>query len=295
MIKRVSKDWIPFWGDKWLFGSMRLEFDAAERGIWWDLMALAMKDDGYIRANENIPYLTQQLAGMLLVPEELLTKTIDKFVETGKYIRLENGTFKVTNWEKYCFTDRHMRRFEEDEMSAKPDSMTGFEDRQGGVADTRKEKNRIEKNRKEKKICFNFQTERFENITEEIKKKWGEAYPAVNIENFIKRMEVWQAANPIKRKSNYERAFANWLRSEQDKGGTRQDFKPSQIGKSTKPRTQEQKKFAESHARKREELLEKYQVDIDIARENRDKKAYETIQEKIKLELAEWSAQREES
>ena len=35
MKKRVSETkWIPFWGDKWLFGSMRIEFGVAERGVW---------------------------------------------------------------------------------------------------------------------------------------------------------------------------------------------------------------------------------------------------------------------
>lgn len=114
MIKRTSRNWIPFWGDKWLFGSMRQEFDVAERGIWWDLMPIAMKDEGFIRANEDTPYLTQQLAGMLIIPEDLLERTIEKFIEKGKYTRLENGTLYITNWNKYCFTDRHMRRFEEE-------------------------------------------------------------------------------------------------------------------------------------------------------------------------------------
>jgi hypothetical protein len=227
MIKRTVKGWIPFWGDKWLFGSMRIEFDAAERGIWWDLMALAMKDDGYIRANEDTPYLSQQLAGMLIIPEELLTKTIEKFVSTGKYTCLKNGTLKITNWEKYCFTDRHMRRLQSDEMSAETDMVSQSEDSQGEVADTRKERKGIERNRKERKICFNFDTKKFENITEEIKKRWAEAYPAVDIEPFIKHMENWQSSNPSKRKSNYEKAFCNWLKKEQDRGGTKTEKKTS--------------------------------------------------------------------
>jgi len=154
MIKRSSRNWIPFWGDKWLFGSMRIEFDVAERGIWWDLMAIAMKDEGFIRANEDTPYPIQQLAGMLIVSEELLKKTIEKFIKRGKITRLKNGTLKITNWKKYCFTDRHMRRLgmeaEDDEMSEETDTMTESEDSEGEVADTRIDKNRTEMNRKEK-------------------------------------------------------------------------------------------------------------------------------------------------
>jgi len=150
MIKRTSRDWIPFWGDKWLFGSMRQEFDVAERGIWWDLMSIAMKDEGFIRANEDTPYPIQQLSGMLIVPEDLLKKTIEKFIKKAKYTKLKNGTLYITNWNKYCFTDRHMRRFETDDsdkLSAEKDTMSETEDTEGTVADTRVDKIRVDKRR----------------------------------------------------------------------------------------------------------------------------------------------------
>lgn len=69
-----SKDsalmWIPLWVDKWLWGSTRIELEPDERSVWVDLMALAAKDDGYIRANVGVPYAHQQLAGMLCVSVE---------------------------------------------------------------------------------------------------------------------------------------------------------------------------------------------------------------------------------
>jgi len=67
MKERYSKQWFPFWVDKWIFGSMRIECSLEERAIWVDLMCLAQKDDGYIRANEDTPYLDQQLSGMLVI------------------------------------------------------------------------------------------------------------------------------------------------------------------------------------------------------------------------------------
>ena len=70
------------------------------------------------------------------------------------------------------------------------------------------------------KITYDFASRKFLNITPEIKKKWQEAYPAVDIDAFIRHMEVWQFSNPSKRKSDYERAFCNWLKREQDRGGT---------------------------------------------------------------------------
>jgi len=299
MIKRTVKGWIPFWGDKWLFGSMRIEFDVTERGIWWDLMALAMKDDGYIRANEDTPYLSQQLAGMLIIPEDLLIKTIDKFVAANKYVRLKNGTLKIANWDKYCFTDRHMRRVQEQEMSAETDTMSKDADRQGEVADTRKERNGKEKNGKEniikEKVTFNFETEKFENIKEKDIGRWKETYPACDIKQELLYMVDWLISNPSKKKSNYVRFISNWLRKQQDRGGTKKEFKPSQIGRSTKKTTLEQDEYYKARQKKEAEIRAKYKRDISDIRKVKDKKAWDILQEKIADELREWSMNYRES
>jgi len=71
--------------------------------------------------------------------------------------------------------------------------------------------------RTKSRISFDFNRGKFTGITAEIKKRWAETYPAVDIEKFIKHMENWQIANPKRRKVNYERAFCNWLKEEQDK------------------------------------------------------------------------------
>jgi len=110
MKKRSSdKFWIPFWVDKWLWGSMRIECTLDERAIWMDLLALAAKDDGYIRANEDIPYPIDQLAGMLRIPEDKLRKAINKFVRIKKLTRHKNKTLYVTEWDKYQFSESYLR------------------------------------------------------------------------------------------------------------------------------------------------------------------------------------------
>lgn len=106
--------WIPFWIDKWIFGSLRIEHTLEERAVWIDLLALAAKDNGYIRANEETPYPIQQLAGMLIIPEEKLCSAIEKFIETNKLEKEKNGTLHVTTWEKYQFTDRYKRMLKQD-------------------------------------------------------------------------------------------------------------------------------------------------------------------------------------
>ncbi|MEE9510407.1 MAG: phage replisome organizer N-terminal domain-containing protein [Candidatus Bathyarchaeia archaeon] len=115
MKKRAADQfWFPFWVDKWIFGSMRIECTLEERAIWVDLLALASKDEGYIRANEETPYPLQQLAGMLIVPEETLKKAINKFVKLGKIKREKNKTLYVAKWDKYQFSDRWKREVEKD-------------------------------------------------------------------------------------------------------------------------------------------------------------------------------------
>lgn len=140
--RQADRFWIPFWVDKWIFGSMRIECTPEERGIWWDLYALAAKDDGFIRANEDIPYPIEQLSGMLIIPQETLEAAIEKFIKLKKITRLKNGCLCITKWEDYMFSDRHKRRIEA-EMSAKPDTTSGKKDTIT--------KNKITKNKKEKK------------------------------------------------------------------------------------------------------------------------------------------------
>jgi len=110
MIKRRAEmAWFPFWPEKWLSGSMRIEFGPAERSIWVDLLCLASKDNGYIRANEDIPYPLEQLAGMLLVPLDLLGEFIKKTIDKKKLTELNNGTLYITKWDKYQLSESFKR------------------------------------------------------------------------------------------------------------------------------------------------------------------------------------------
>ena len=101
--------WIPLWIDKWIFGSTRIECTLEERAIWIDFIALAGKDDGYIRANENTPYLLEQIAGLLIIPIENLKTAIQKFKDMGKINEDENGIIKILNWEKFQIPDTYKR------------------------------------------------------------------------------------------------------------------------------------------------------------------------------------------
>jgi phage replication O-like protein O len=66
-------------------------------------------------------------------------------------------------------------------------------------------------NIKERKITFNNQIFKFENIPKEKIEKWKEAYLYCNVDIEIKKMEAWLAANPERLKKNYEKFIVNWL------------------------------------------------------------------------------------
>ncbi len=218
MKKRVpDKFWFPWWPDKWIFGSVRIEFTPAERGIWVDMLSLASKDDGHIRANEETPYPLTQLAGMLIIPEKELDAAIKKFIKHKKLTKLKSGTLYVTKWEKYQFSDRHKRRVE-DEMSDNSDTTPKKET--PILNNITLKHNKLNKS----KIEFSFKERKFSNITPEDKSGWKDAYPACDIEHELKGMREWLLSNPSKRKSNYRKFITNWLSRQQDKGGTKLSY-----------------------------------------------------------------------
>lgn len=57
--------------------------------------------------------------------------------------------------------------------------------------------------------------------------KWSEAYPAVDVDQELKKMTAWLTSNPTKKKTRkgIDRFINNWLAREQDKGGTQKQVK----------------------------------------------------------------------
>lgn len=70
------------------------------------------------------------------------------------------------------------------------------------------------------KIIYDFEKMAFEHIPENLKEKWSQAYPAVDINAEIKIAEAWIFTNPKRIKSNYNRFLNTWLSKKQDKGGS---------------------------------------------------------------------------
>ena len=111
MRKRTGKDWIPLWIDKWIFGSTRIELEPAERSVFLDFLALAGKDDGWIRANSELAYSLPQLAGFLNIKIELLQATIEKCLKTNKIQETKQGIYRIVSWDDYRLSSKQQHRY----------------------------------------------------------------------------------------------------------------------------------------------------------------------------------------
>jgi len=156
--------WIPLNVDSVLYGSMAIDLTLEEQGIWWRVLALSAKDNGYIRANETTAYKIEQIAGLLMVDKDKLLSAIEKFkindAEGNPKITEENGIYKITKWEQYRLSSRYRRRL----MSAKTDTSSA-------KTDTSSEKSglNIEKSKEEKSIVKKSKEEERKETEEEIR------------------------------------------------------------------------------------------------------------------------------
>lgn len=68
-------------------------------------------------------------------------------------------------------------------------------------------------------IVFDYDAGRFREVPLDLVEQWQQAYPAVDVLSELRRMEAWASANPVNRKSNWQRFIVNWLTRAQDRAG----------------------------------------------------------------------------
>jgi len=223
---------------------MRLEFEPVERAIWVDLLALAAKDDGWIRANEDTPYLMAQLAGLLVYPTDVFSQAVDKFVERGKLSRCDNGILRIKNWEKYCGTIEYRRKLKQRHLSRSPGQAKEFppiDSNQnqsteaalvtlsGTQCHASRDPDQIRSDKRRRgtttantiRLILDEEPKRWEGITDEDKALWKKTYPGCDIDYVLQEMiSYWDAQPASKRKVNWKRTIVNRLKWLQDHGGT---------------------------------------------------------------------------
>lgn len=92
---------IKFYTEQYLWGSTRSELTPDERSVWIDFLSLASTNYGEVEC-----FSRDQLAQQLLIPRELLDRSIDKFIKYGKVKRKYNKRekkeiFCIVKWDLY--------------------------------------------------------------------------------------------------------------------------------------------------------------------------------------------------
>jgi hypothetical protein len=99
----MSRIYRKSWCHDNLFGSLRHDLDAAQRGIWNDLLDLAKLSrvrPGLIAPNDKQAYSQEWLAAFLNVPLDLFNEACRLLVATERITM--NGTgIEIVNWKKY--------------------------------------------------------------------------------------------------------------------------------------------------------------------------------------------------
>lgn len=194
--------WIKWYPIDWIHSTCRQDLEPAERAAWHDFVCLASLREplGKFRFTN-----LAGLSSILRIPESVLKSAIEKCLNS-KRIRIKESSVETT------ITIVKYRKY------------------QPGVGVNKKPEN-IEKRLRNlgvsslvyiSSISFDFSSLNWKGIEDQDVKGWEEAYPAVDVKQELLKMREWIKANPQKgRKSNYRRFIANWLRKEQDRGGTR--------------------------------------------------------------------------
>lgn len=97
-----SMRYVKMYVGECLEGTIRFDFEPAERGVWYDLVILAgrMRVKGLIGAGSGVAYPRRWIAGILNIDEELLERTIEKCKNTQRISENSDGIL-ILNWSKY--------------------------------------------------------------------------------------------------------------------------------------------------------------------------------------------------
>ena len=90
-----------FFAERYLWGSTKHELEPDERSVWLDFLCMATMNFGEVEIFSR-EYLAQQL----LIPSELLDRSIEKFQKFGKVKRKykkreKKEIFSLSNWDNY--------------------------------------------------------------------------------------------------------------------------------------------------------------------------------------------------
>ena len=139
---KKAEVWLRLWPEKFLWGTMKPELEVDERAVWVDLLCLAAMFMGKV----DITY-TKALAGRLMVPQELLERSLKKLEKTKrikiKVDKKEEKTYaEILKWKQY--QSKHIGGGIEIKGRKKSDTLNGPRAtiRKVGLEESRREESR---------------------------------------------------------------------------------------------------------------------------------------------------------
>jgi len=99
---QYRRPWLKLWAIECLEGSIRYQLNAAERGTWYDLLALARVcgHSGVIADRDMRPFPHDFIANRLNISLVLLDTTLEKCKAEGRLEENETG-IHITHWDIY--------------------------------------------------------------------------------------------------------------------------------------------------------------------------------------------------
>jgi len=98
----TRRTWVKLFITGWLHGSIRWQLEPDERGVWADLICLAVEcgKDGKICDNDGKAFPRPYLSNYLNIVPELLDRTIAKCRHEGRLVDRDDILI-IANWKSY--------------------------------------------------------------------------------------------------------------------------------------------------------------------------------------------------
>ncbi len=134
----MAKKWIKLWVAESLRGTIRFDLTSEERGVWFDLLAMAAdgRHESYIAPNMDQGYPDAWVAATLNIPLKLLQRVISKCLATGRLEKTKFG-LHITNWSRYQSEydrqkpyrqQKSLDELNQEHLAAHPEEITGSVD-----------------------------------------------------------------------------------------------------------------------------------------------------------------------
>lgn len=188
--------------------------------IWLQLLLLAGKvnQDGMLVLNHTeIPYTEDMLATHFEMPMNTVLMAMETF-RRFSMIEVIDSIYHVTNWSKHQ-ADEGMDKVREQNRERK----RAQRDRQKVISDEKKEPPTLPAPAKYQ-LILNDKT--LFDVTQDMIDQWKTLYPAIDVDQEIRKMIGWCDANPKNRKtrSGAKRFINSWLSRAQNRAPSiRQD------------------------------------------------------------------------